>query len=142
MLARWEPFRELARVFDDPFYRVLSGGDGTCRWCPAVDVSEDAKEILVSADLPGVEPKEVEITVKENVLTLSGERKTEKEEKDEQEGTYHRVERTTGAFSRSFVLPSTVDETKVSAEYKDGVLRVHLPKREEVQPRKIQIKSN
>jgi len=139
MLARWEPFRELARVFDDPFYRVLSSGDGTCRWCPAVDVSEDAKEILVSADLPGVDPKEVEITVKENILTLSGERKDEQEEKGE---SYHRVERTTGAFSRSFVLPSTVDETKVSAEYKDGVLRVHLPKREEALPRKIQVKSN
>ena len=139
MLARWEPFRELARVFDDPFYGVLSSGDGTCRWCPAVDVSEDAKEILVSADLPGVDPKEVEITVKENILTLSGERKDEKEEKGE---SYHRVERTTGSFTRSFVLPSTVDETKVTAEYKDGVLRVHLPKREEAQPRKIQVKSN
>ncbi len=139
MLARWEPFRELARVFDDPFYRVLSGGDATCRWCPAVDVSEDAKEILVSADLPGVDPKDVEITVKENVLSLSGERKAEKEEKDE---SYHRVERSYGAFSRSFVLPSTVDETKVSAEYKDGVLRIHLPKREDAKPRKILVKSN
>ena len=104
-----------------------------------MDVSEDAKELLVSADLPGVDPQEVEITVKENILTLSGERKDGKEEKGE---SYHRVERTTGAFSRSFVLPSTVDEAKVSAEYKDGVLRVHLPKREEAQPRKIQVKSN
>ena len=139
MLARWEPFRELARVFEDPYFRAFSDGDGTCRWCPAVDVSENEKELLVSADLPGIDPKEVEITVKENILTLTGERKNGKEEKD---GAYHRVERAYGSFTRSFVLPSTVDETKVSAEYKDGVLRIHLPKREEVLPRKIEVKAN
>jgi HSP20 family protein len=139
MLARWEPFRELTRVFEDPFFRAWSGGEEACRWCPTVDVSENEKEILVSADLPGVDPQGVEITVKENILTLTGERKAEKEEKDE---SYHRVERAYGSFTRSFVLPSTVDETKVSADYKDGVLRVHLPKREEVQPRKIVVKSN
>ena len=139
MLARWEPFRELARTFEDPFFRAWSNDENSCRWCPAVDVSESEKELLVSADLPGVDSKDVEITVKENILTLTGERKTEKEDKGE---SYHRVERAYGSFSRSFVLPSTVDETKVSAEYKDGVLRVHLPKREEVQPRKIEVKSN
>jgi HSP20 family protein len=139
MLARWEPFRELARTFEDPFFRTWSNDENSCRWCPAVDVSESEKELVVSADLPGVDSKDVEITVKENILTLTGERKTEKEDKGE---SYHRVERAYGSFSRSFVLPSTVDETKVSAEYKDGVLRVHLPKREEIQPRKIAIKSN
>lgn len=139
MLARWEPFRELARVFEDPYFRAWSDNDGTCRWCPAVDVSESEKELLVSADLPGIDPKEVEITVKENVLTLTGERKNEKEQN---EGSYHRIERAYGSFTRSFVLPSTVDESKVSAEFKDGVLRIHLPKREEVQPRKIEVKSN
>ena len=138
MLARWEPFRELARVLEDPYFRAFSDGDGTCRWCPAVDVSENEKELLVSADLPGIDSKDVEITVKENVLTLTGERKSGKEEKD---GTYHRVERAYGSFTRSFVLPSTVDESKVNAEYKDGVLRIHLPKREEVQPRKIDVKA-
>lgn len=136
MLARWEPFRELARVFDDPFFRATTG-DASCRWCPAVDVTESEKELVVSADLPGIDPKQVEITVQENILTLSGERKAESESKDE---SYHRVERAYGSFTRSFVLPSTVDETKVSAEYKDGVLRVHLPKREEAKPRKIDVK--
>ena len=136
MLARWEPFRELARVFDDPYFRSATG-DGSCRWCPAVDVSENEKELVVSADLPGIDPKEVEITVQENILTLSGERKAESETKDE---SYHRVERSYGSFTRSFVLPSIVDETKVSAEYKDGVLRVRLPKREEAKPRKIDVK--
>ncbi len=139
MLARWEPFRELARVFDEPFFGGLSTGDGTCRWCPAVDVSEDDKEILVSADLPGIDPKQVEITVRDNILSLNGERKAEKEEKGE---SYHRVERSYGSFSRSFALPSSVDEAKVSAEYQDGVLRIHLPKREEAKPRKILVKSN
>jgi len=136
MLARWEPFRELARVFDDPFFRTTFG-EASCRWCPAVDVAENDKELLVSADLPGIDPKQVEITVQENILTLSGERKAESESKDE---SYHRVERAYGSFTRSFVLPSTVDETKVSAEYKDGVLRIHLPKREEAKPRRIDVK--
>jgi len=136
MLARWEPLRELARVFDDPFFRTTFG-EASCRWCPAVDVAENDKELLVSADLPGIDPKQVEITVQENILTLSGERKAESESKDE---SYHRVERAYGSFTRSFVLPSTVDETKVSAEYKDGVLRIHLPKREEAKPRRIDVK--
>lgn len=136
MLARWEPFRELSRVFEDPFFRAVSS-DTSCRWCPAVDVTESEKELVVSADLPGIDPQQVEITVQENILTLSGERKAESESKDE---SYHRVERAYGSFTRSFVLPSTVDETKVSAEYKDGVLRVHLPKREEAKPRKIDVK--
>jgi len=136
MLARWEPFRELARAFDDPFFRTAFG-DASNRWCPAVDVAENDKELLVSADLPGIDPKQVEITVQENILTLSGERKAESESKD---GSYHRIERSYGSFTRSFVLPSTVDETKVSAEYKDGVLRIHLPKREEAKPRKINVK--
>jgi HSP20 family protein len=139
MLARWEPFREWTRVFEDPYFRAWSGEENTCRWCPAVDVSESEKEILVSADLPGVAAEDVEITVKENVLTLTGERKVEKDDKGD---AYHRVERAYGSFSRSFVLPSTVDESKVGADFKDGVLRVHLPKREEAQPRKIAIKSN
>jgi len=136
MLARWEPFRELSRVFEDPFFRSVAG-DASCRWCPAVDVTESEKELVVSADLPGIDPQQVEITVQENILTLSGERKAASESKDE---SYHRVERAYGSFTRSFVLPSTVDETKVAAEYKDGVLRVHLPKREEAKPRKIDVK--
>jgi HSP20 family protein len=136
MLARWEPFRELARVFDDPYFRSATG-EASCRWCPAVDVTEGEQELVVSADLPGIDPQQVEITVQENILTLTGERKAESESKDE---SYHRVERAYGSFSRSFVLPSTVDETKVSAEYRDGVLRVHLPKREEAKPRKIDVK--
>jgi HSP20 family protein len=120
---------------DDPYFRRWDSEE-TCRWCPAVDVSEDEKEILVQVDLPGVDPKDVDIQVKENVLTLRGERRGEKQEEGR---NFHRVERSFGAFTRSFIVPTTVDGDKVSADYREGVLRVHLPKREEAQPRKVEI---
>jgi len=139
MLTRWEPFREVVRWFDDPLFRVWTADGAETCWTPAVDVTEDDKEFLVQADLPGVDPKDVAIDLKEDVLTIQGSRKSEKDES--REGCRH-VERSYGSFCRSFTLPTSVSSDKVEAEYKDGVLRIHLPKREEAKPRKIEVKAN
>lgn len=106
-------------------------------WAPLVDITEDAKEYLIKAELPEIKKEEVKLTVQDNVLSISGERKYEKEEKDKK---YHRVERAYGSFLRSFTLPEDADGTKVSAEYKDGILTVHLPKSEKVKPKSIEVK--
>ena len=105
---------------------------------PSVDLSETDKTVEVRMDLPGVKPKEIDIQINNNLLTVSGERKEEKEEKGK---TYHRVERRTGSFSRSFTLPCAVAEDEVAAEYKDGILTITLPKTEEAQARKIEVKA-
>jgi len=144
-IARWDPFRELAvmqdrlnRIFGDAYGRrldddVMTRGD----WIPPVDIFENDKhEIVIRAEMPGLKRDDIELRVENNTLTLRGERKRENEVKDEQ---YHRVERAYGAFSRSFSLPSTVDAGNVSAEYKDGVLTVTLPTREEAKPRQIPV---
>jgi HSP20 family protein len=96
-------------------------------WAPSVDITEDEKEFLVKADLPEVRKEDVKVTVENGVLMITGERKFEKEEKGRK---YHRVERSYGNFLRSFTLPDTVDGAKVAAEFKDGVLKVHLPNTE------------
>jgi HSP20 family protein len=137
MLTRWEPFREMARMFEDPLFRVWTADASEPRWSPAVDVYEDEREFVVQADLPGVDPKDVSIDVKDQVLTVQGSRKFDREGRQE---CCHRVERAYGAFSRTFTLPSTVASDKVDAEYRNGVLIVHLPKREEAKPRKIEVK--
>ena len=105
-------------------------------WAPAVDIYEKASDVVLKAELPGVDPKDVDIRIENNVLTLKGERKLEGDVKRE---SYHRVERSYGSFTRSFTLPSTVDTSSVKADYKDGVLRITLPKREEAKPKQIQI---
>ena len=106
-------------------------------WVPAVDVQETDKSFVFTAELPGLGKEDIEITLEENLLTLSGERTLqEKEEKD----TYHRIERAYGKFSRSFSLPSQVDNTEVAASFQDGLLTIEVPKSEQAQPRKIEIK--
>jgi HSP20 family protein len=110
----------------------------TSHWRPAVDIKEEADRFLITADLPGVEPKDIEITMDNGVLTIKGERKSET--RDEREG-YKRVERVSGAFYRRFSLPDTADAERIEATGKDGVLEVVLPKHEKVQPRKIEVKS-
>ena len=105
-------------------------------WAPAVDIYEKGTDVVLKAELPGLDPKDVDIRIENNVLTLKGERKIEDEIKQE---NYHRVERAYGGFTRSFTLPSTVDTTNVKADYKDGVLRITLPKREEAKPKQIQV---
>jgi len=148
-IVRWEPFRDLVtiqdrmnRIFDDAFRGVPRQGaaeedwalGGT--WAPAVDIFEHEGNLVLKAELPGIEPKDVDVRVENNVLTLRGERKFENEVKREQ---YHRVERAYGTFSRSFTLPNVVDTDKIKAEFKDGVLRVTLPQREEAKPKQITI---
>ncbi len=110
----------------------------TSHWRPAVDIKEEADRFLITADLPGVDPKDIQITMDNGVLTIKGER--ESETRDEREG-YKRVERVSGAFYRRFSLPDTADAERIEAKGKDGVLEVTLPKHEKVQPRKIKVNS-
>jgi HSP20 family protein len=131
------------RIFDDAFRGASRPGPGTEEdwalggsWAPAVDIFENEGNLVLKAELPGIDLKDVDVRVENNVLTLRGERKFEAEVKREQ---YHRVERAYGTFSRSFTLPSVVDTEKIKAEFKDGVLRVTLPQREEAKPKQISI---
>jgi HSP20 family protein len=145
-LIRWNPLRdydllrrEMDRLFDefpkryDKDERSLS----THAWTPSVDIYEDPNEVLISVELPGVEEKEIKLDVEDGTLTISGERKLEKE--DRKDG-YHRVERYYGSFSRGFTLPPYVDQEKIAARLDKGVLKVSLPKKEETRPKKIEIK--
>ena len=108
----------------------------TTTWSPAVDIYETEGEIMVQAELPGVDRKDITLNLENNVLTLRGERKFEKETKDE---NFHRIERSYGHFSRAFSVPATVDEEKINADYKDGVLKIALPKKEQAKPKQIKI---
>ena len=141
-ITRYDPFRDLFRLQDQLFktfgeaYAPREESGLTAAWTPAVDVFEDADSITLKVELPEVDAKDVDIQVEANQLTIRGERKLEKAE--EREG-YHRIERTYGAFSRSFTLPSTVDAEHISAESRDGVLRIVLPKRAETKPRQIKV---
>jgi HSP20 family protein len=147
-IVRWEPFRELVgfqdrmnRLFEDSFRGVARGpaeDDWALggSWAPAVDIYEHEGNLVLKAELPGIESKDVDIRLENNVLTLRGERQFDSVVKRE---SYHRVERAYGTFSRSFTLPSVVDQEKIKAEYKDGVLRVTLPKKEEAKPKQIAI---
>lgn len=144
-LVRWDPFRELEdmserlnRVFARPSMRNAGKENLTVAdWMPVVDISESDGEYLIKAELPEVKKEDVKVTVEEGVLTIQGERRHEKEEKGKK---YHRVERSYGSFVRSFTLPESVDEGAVKAEYKDGVLNLHLPKSEKVKPKAIDVK--
>lgn len=143
MLTIWNPINELLRFdtglsrwFDDDL--LAAGPSPSAGWLPSVDVKETEKEFVLSVELPGVNPKDVSVEVKDGTLTISGEKKFESEEKKDR---YHRVERCYGSFSRSFTLSEKVDETKIGATNKDGVLTLTLPKKEEVRPRKIEIKN-
>jgi HSP20 family protein len=146
-INRFEPFRELAavqarlnRIFSEPYEQ---GGDDTLTradWVPAVDVFEtDQHELVLKAELPGIKREDIDLKVENNVLSIRGERKRDQEIKQD---AYQRVERTYGAFARSFTLPSTVNPEGVKAEFKDGVLTVVLPAREEAKPRQVQITIN
>ena len=144
-LVRWDPFRELEdmserlnRVFSRPSLRNSGKENLTVAdWMPTVDISETEGEYLIKAELPEVRKEDVKVIVENGVLTLQGERRQEKEEKAKR---FHRVERSYGSFVRSFTLPESVDESSVKAEYKDGVLNLHLPKSEKVKPKAIDVK--
>lgn len=144
--TRWDPFKELDEMekrLAAWMGRPLARRDGqrealtVAEWTPLVDIVEDEKEYLIKAELPEMKKEDVKITVQDDVLSISGERKYEKEEKDKK---YHRVERSYGSFLRSFTLPEDADGTRVNAEYKDGILKVHLPKSEKAKPKAIEVK--
>ena len=147
-IVRFDSFRDLvglqdrmSRMFDESFRglgRPAAREDWALggSWAPAVDIYEHDGNIVLKAELPGVDPKDVDVRLENNTLTLSGERKVDNEVKQE---SYHRVERVYGAFTRSFTLPSLLDQEKIKAEYKDGVLKITLPKREEAKPKQINI---
>jgi HSP20 family protein len=145
-LIRWEPVRELNTIqnemnrlfntFFDPS-STPAGHAGTARrWIPAMDLVEAENDFVLRADLPGLTEKDVNIELEDNVLTISGERKAEHEERKE---GYYRVERASGSFSRSLTLPEGVDPSKVSASFTNGVLEVRIPKPEQRKPRKVTI---
>lgn len=142
----WDPFEEMggipdriSRLFEETFGRYPATRRETLErtWSPAVDIYEDKENIVVKAELPGIKKDEVSIEIKDNVLTLTGERKHEQETKKE---NYHRIERVYGKFIRSFTLPDSVQVDKVKANYKDGILEIILPKAEEAKAKAIPIK--
>jgi HSP20 family protein len=146
-IVRFEPFRDLVtfqdrlkRFFEDAFRGSRGPSDEEWAlggsWAPSVDIYEQDGNLVLKAELPGIDPKDVDVRVENNVLTLRGERKLDTEVSKE---NYHRVERSYGAFSRSFTLPNVVDTDKIKAEFKDGVLRLVLPKKEEAKPKQITI---
>jgi len=146
-LTRWNPFREMeelqnrmAGFFGLTPGRLSNGAQESmaiAEWTPSVDIAEDDKEWVIKADLPEVKKEDVKVTVENGVLRITGERKLEKEEKGRK---YHRVEWSYGSFLRSFVLPDGADGSKVNADFKDGVLKVRLPKNEKARPKAIEVK--
>jgi HSP20 family protein len=139
-IVRWEPARELASMEIDRLNQMFSDfyGEAFSRaWVPPVDIYEtDGHEVVLKAELPDMKREDINLTFENGVLTLKGERKFEQEVKKE---NFQRIERRHGAFSRSFTLPNTVDASRISASYKDGVLTVRLPQREEAKPKQIAV---
>ncbi len=144
-LIRWDPFREIStlqermnRLFSEVARRspvaeeeIIQGA-----WIPPVDIFETGDSIVIKAELPGISKEDITLEVKENTLSIKGEKKFEKDVKEE---SYHRVERSYGAFQRAFALPSTVQQDKVKAKFRDGILEVTLPKAEEAKPKQIKV---
>jgi len=142
-LSRWTQYRDPQQIRDD-FVKlfgvpVASGTNEELNagWAPAVDIYEDPEGISIRAEVPGIDPKDIDVKMENGVMTLKGERKLEKEDKKE---NYTRVERYYGSFSRSFTIPTQVDVEKVHAETKNGVLNVYLPKKAETRPKQISVK--
>ncbi len=145
-IVRWlDPFRDLSsiqermnQIFEDALSRSRGRDEGlrTGMWTPAVDIYENNDSVVVKAELPGVEKDQISVEVKDGILTMRGERKFEKEVKEE---SYHRIERSYGSFQRSFSLPVSVNQDKVTARFQDGVLEVKLPKKEQAKPKQIQV---
>jgi len=147
---RWDPFKEIEKEIEDlsnrfsrlstrwPFRRETPSESLTVAdWYPSVDISETDSEYLIKAEIPEVDKKDVKVTIQDGTLTIQGERKQEKEEKGRK---FHRVERAYGAFVRCFDIPDGVDEEKVKAEFKDGMLLLHLPKTEKAKTKVIDVK--
>jgi HSP20 family protein len=144
VLTRFEPFREVAtlqdrmnRLFRDTFNQAGSDESlATSTFAPAVDVYEDEHNVTLKIEVPGIDEKDIDVRIENNTLTVHGERKIEKEEKEE---NYRRVERHYGTFTRTFTLPTTVDSENVAANYDKGVLKISLPKKAEAKPKQIKV---
>ena len=147
VLTRWEPFREFATLQDrmNRLFRESYNDAGqdesltTSRFAPAVDVYEDEHQVTLKIEVPGIDEKDIDVRVENNTLTVQGERKIEKEEKEE---NYRRVERQYGSFTRTFTLPQTVDSEALKASYEHGVLTLTLPKKEAAKPKQIKVEIN
>jgi HSP20 family protein len=148
-VSRWDPFRDLTSIqeeinqmFDRVFGRRETGqrregGLTTTAWAPSVDISERKDAFVVTAEVPGIKPEDIEVTLEDGLLTIKGERRMEEETSDRQ---YHRVERRYGSFRRSITLPSQVQADAIDASYSEGVLQVVVPKAEEAKPKKITVR--
>ena len=149
-LTVWRPFRELTpfgdfermrrgmdRLWDSFFERGSLRGEEGGEWLPSLDVAETKNEMVVKAEVPGLDPKDIDISLSDGLLTIKGEKKQEREEKEE---NYHLVERSYGSFARSIRLPNEVQSDKINASYKNGVLKIVLPKSEEAKKKEIKIK--
>jgi HSP20 family protein len=144
-LVKWNPGREMAtlnnqisRFFDESFFptRWLDDDSGVGSWNPKVDIYENDNNFVIKAELPGLEKKDVSIDVQDRVLTLKGERKLENEVKED---NYYRREMSYGRFQRAFTLPANVDSDKITADFKDGLLKIEVPKPEEAKPKNVSI---
>ena len=141
---RWDPFRDLNTLQDRMNHLFEQANRGwrsdepsaTTAWSPSVDIFETEGEIIVQAEVPGMDREDIELSLENNVLTLKGDRKFQKETKDE---NYRRIERSYGSFSRSFSIPAMVNEDKIRADYNEGVLSISLPKKEHARPKQIRI---
>jgi HSP20 family protein len=146
MITRWDPFRDLVTIQDELnrlFGRTYGGAEPTRsntagNWSPALDVYETPDELVATVELPGIEPKEVEVAVEDSTLMINGSREFAQET---DEHNYHRVERRYGSFSRAIRLPETADPERVEARFDKGVLTIEVPKREEAKPRRIEVKT-
>jgi len=144
VIARWDPFREFSTLQDrmNRLFRESYGPEGrdesltTSQFAPPVDVYEDEHNVVLKVEVPGIDEKDIDVRVENNVLTVHGERKVEKEEKEE---NFRRVERQYGSFTRTFTLPSTVDAEKIQADYDKGILKIVLPKKAEAKPKSIKV---
>ena len=143
VLTRWDPFREfntlqdrMNRLFRDSFSEGREEGLTTTAFAPAVDVYEDEHNVTLKIEVPGIEEKDIDVRIENNTLTVHGERKFEKDEKEE---NYLRVERQYGSFTRTFTLPNTVETENVSANYDKGVLKIKLAKKAEAKPKQIKV---
>jgi HSP20 family protein len=143
-IIRWDPFRDMVtlrermnRAFEDVFSGRGEDKDlAPSTWAPSVDIYETENELVLTAEVPGIAEKDIEIRIEDNTLQLRGERKFEKEAKEE---NYHRIERSYGAFYRAFTLPNSIDPESIKAEHENGVLRITMPKRQELKPRTVKI---
>ena len=145
MITRWDPFRELNtitdrmnRLFQDSFGQAGRSEEGltTANFVPPVDIYEDEHSVTVKMEVPGIDQKDIDVRVENNTLVVRGERKFEKDEKEE---NFHRIERRYGSFYRAFSLPTTVDTENVSADYDSGVLKIKLAKKAEAKPKQIKV---